>query len=461
MKKITFLLILILAFAGTGLNSFAQVEVKGTGTTGATKTFETKNSSNSSSLYIRDDGNTGIGTTTPGYPLDVNGIIRTNAGIKFSDSSFFTSTRYGGVYTVAQSNGDFITITAALTFINGLIPGAGNTFLLRVMPGTYNENVQCLQYVHMKGAGKYVTTINGTVTAANNCVIEDFHILKGVKCIGTSPTILHNRITNTDPSGDGIQITSVGGLGRPWIKENEITNCLGWGISSIDVGSDFWAIGNKITANGTPAGGGGGIFCNKNSPTISNNIIDYNHWFGIEMLGVIGSPTEPTIDDNVIGHTDENSGGIGIYMSGYAEPRIIANDIYINDIGIFINQVTQPSVIGNDLNYNRTYGIYCNSQGATKRAVITGNHIHSSARVAGGAGIYIFNANPMITLNNITQNDNTPQPVLPDIDYSTCAPGGANNPMISLNVFDIINRNAPPAATGSFNVTSNGVIIAP
>jgi len=455
MKSIALMFICILAFAGTGLKSVAQVEVKGGGTTGATKTFETKNNSNSSSIYVRDDGNVGIGTTTPGYRLDVNGSIRVSSGIRFSDSTFLSSSRYANVYTVAASGGDYPTITACLNVINLLVPGPGNTFLVRVMPGTYNENVNCLQYVHMKGAGKYVTTINGIVTAANFCVIEDFNITKGIQCVGTSPTILHNRITNTTVTGDGILVTLAG---KPWIKENEISGCLGWGISSMDAGSDFWAIGNKILSNGMGLGGGG-IFCNKNSPAISNNVIDYNHYFGIEMLGVLGSPTEPTIDDNVIGHTDESAGGIGIYMSGYAEPRIIANDIYINDVGIFINQVTQPSIIGNDINYNRTYGICCNSQGATKRVVITGNHIHSSARVAGGAGIKVFNANPMITLNHITQNDINLQ--LPDIDYSTCAQGWVNNPMISLNVYDVISRNAPPAATGSFNVTSNGVIIAP
>jgi parallel beta-helix repeat protein len=455
MKNMIYVL-LVLAFAGTGLRSFAQVEVKGTGTTGATKTFETKNNNNVSSMFIRDDGNIGIKTTTPGYPLDVNGIIRTNAGIKFPDSSYLTSARSGNVFTVSPAGGDFTTITAALNATGPAV--AGNVWLIRVMPGVYNENVTCKQYVHLGGAGKYVTTINGTVTAANFCVIEDFYITQGIQCIGTSPTIMHNRITNMVTSGDGILVT-LGG--KPWIKENEISNCLGWGISSFDAGSDFWAIGNKIISNGTVGGvgsGGGGIFCNKNSPTISNNTIDYNHWFGIEMLGVIGFPTEPTVDDNVIGHTDENTGGIGIYMSGYAEPRIISNDIYVNDVGIFVNQVTQPSIIGNDINYNRTYGIYCNSQGATKRVVITGNHIHSSARVAGGAGIKVFNANPMITLNNITQND--PNLQFPDIDYSTCAQGQANNPMISLNVYDIILRSAT-GASGNFNVTSNGLMIAP
>ena len=48
----------------TSLHS--QVEVKGSGNTSSTNTFITKNSDNDTSLLIRDDGNIGIGITTPG-----------------------------------------------------------------------------------------------------------------------------------------------------------------------------------------------------------------------------------------------------------------------------------------------------------------------------------------------------------------------------------------------------------
>ena len=461
MKKMLFLMFIILLNAGLIIKSVAQVEVKGTGNTSATKTFETMNSSNTSSIYVRDDGNVGIGTATPGYPLDVNGKLRVSLGIKFSDSSYMTSangTRYAKVLTVAQSGGDYTTINAALAATG--VAGIGNPWLIRVMPGTYNENVVCKQYVHLKGAGKYITTITGFVTGADNVVIEDFYITKGVKCLGTSPTIIHNIITNGDVSGDGILVT-LGG--KPWIKENEIINCLAWGISSFDFGSDFWCIANKINNNGAGGMGGGGIYCNNNSPTISNNIIDNNHFFGISLIGAIGTPSEPTIDDNVIGHTDYNMGGIGIYMTGYCEPRIIANDIYLNECGIWINQSTQPSIIGNNINYNFEAGIRVYSKGASKRVVITGNHIHSNTHLGGNqpAGIWIANANPMITLNNITQNDNSAQPALPDIDYSTCIAGPNNFPMISLNVYDIINTTVPPLATGLYNVTGNGAAINP
>jgi len=51
----------------------ADTTIKGTGATSATAGLEVTNSSDTSLLYVRNDGNLGIGTTEPGAKLNVVG----------------------------------------------------------------------------------------------------------------------------------------------------------------------------------------------------------------------------------------------------------------------------------------------------------------------------------------------------------------------------------------------------
>ncbi len=247
---------------------------------------------------------------------------------------------------------------------------------------------------------------------------------------------------------------------EPWIKENEILDCTGWGINNLATPESLsfsmgWFIANKILRNAS-----GGIRCENSSPTISNNIIDNNVNFGIFLTGIIGKPAEPTIDDNVIGHTSYNGGGKGIYLIGYAEPRIIANDIYLNECGIWIEPNTQPSIIGNNINYNYEAGIRCYSLGSSKRVAITSNHIHSNTGPLGNqpAGIWILNCDPIISHNDISQNRRSGS-ISPDIDYSLS--GFLPAPTISLNIFDNINTSLAAPAVGLYNTTSGGGMISP
>jgi hypothetical protein len=439
--------------------NYCQTEIKGSGNTGTTITMLTKNSSSDTSMIVRDNGKIGIGITNPTQKLQVQDTIFSSlGGFQFPDGTVMSTAtyKYGKVFTVALTGGDFTSIQNALNACVGA--SRANPFLVQVMPGVYNEPIiNCLSFVDLRGSGKHSCTITGTVMGADSCNIENFFIQNGIVCNGTSPFIMHNIITRKD--GDnaiGIYITNPG---RPWIKENEIRDCSGYGIVCNGFGADAWIIGNKLLFNE-----GGGIRCQDSSPTISNNFIDHNDNYGVYVAGNNGTPSEPTIDDNIIGHTT-NSGfhGIGVAISFFAEPRVIANDIYLNDVGIEIDPPSQPSVISNNINYNIRVGIACYSNGASKRVVIMGNHIHSNTGTQSAppglqpAGIFIGNCNPMITQNNITQNRRAGSTFF-DIDYSSCI---SVFPTISLNVFDFINPMVPSGATGLYNTTQNGAAIAP
>ncbi|MBN1340699.1 MAG: right-handed parallel beta-helix repeat-containing protein [Bacteroidales bacterium] len=342
---------------------------------------------------------------------------------------------YAQVFTVAQSGGDFTTITAAMGAC--VAPGVNNRYLIRVMPGAYPENVVCKQYVRLQGAGKYTCHINGMVTAADSCTIEGFYIDGGIVCQNTSPTIMENIIGNK--AGNGIDVFPPA---NPWIMQNEIADCEGWGIHCNGWDAYAWIIGNKIQGNSL-----GGIRCTNSSPTISNNMILENHHYGIYLIGAYGAPAEPTIDDNQIGLTDPDMNGVGIFMMGFCEPRIMSNDIYVNYTGIEIRPNTQPAVQANNINYNHGYGIRNYSNGASKPVAIKGNMIHSSTLI----GLEVVNSSPIVTHNNINLNVTGV-----DVQYQ-----GPAVPMISLNVFDTRVMIGGIPAAGLYNVTSAGLAIIP
>lgn len=401
---------------------------------------------------------------------------------------------YAQVYTVAQSGGDFNTINAAL----GACSGATGDHLIRVMPGTYREHVDLtapgLPDIHLKGAGKNICVIDGTVIMDTNSLLDGFKIQQGVICaVNGSPMILHNFITNSIgsellPQGHGILVQ---GTATPWIKENEIVRCDAFGIHCQGFTANAWILANRIRQNGggygdlPPYTRVGGIYCEEASPHISNNRIYENIMYGIFVGGNEGRPAEPTIDDNVIGFTQTtqpeivivggnfgpNMDGVGIQIGDvhperpkllYAEPRVIANDIHLNDCGIRIEGETQPSIIGNDINYHYEEGIICISTPPTaKQVVIKGNHIHSSNNGPGpnpgpmNLGV-AFDSQPLVTHN--TFGDHPFKTGITDIDYSSNSMTVA--PILLYNVYNFIIGNGAPGI-GNYNTNRAGGTMVP
>src|SRR3990172_4553953 len=86
---------------------------------------------------------------------------------------------------VATSGGDYTSISAALAAVS---PTASDPYVIDVMPGTYTENVTMKSYVHLRGAGREVTTIQSPSTTSNviylsyltNTAISGFTIRGGL-----------------------------------------------------------------------------------------------------------------------------------------------------------------------------------------------------------------------------------------------------------------------------------------
>src|SRR3989338_4703180 len=161
------------------------------------------------------------------------------------------------VIVVAKSGGDFASIQAAMDSIN---PTADNPYLIKVMPGTYVENITMKSYVHLQGAGRDVTTIqalspSSAVITLNDLslttmIISDFTIRGGdygiFNSFSSSLTIRGNIIT-----GNGIDgISNASALPTiPIIRENTIMGNSRWGVHNGN-GSSPTLIHNTITGNG-------------------------------------------------------------------------------------------------------------------------------------------------------------------------------------------------------------------
>ncbi|MBI3609651.1 MAG: right-handed parallel beta-helix repeat-containing protein [Nitrospirae bacterium] len=209
---------------------------------------------------------------------------------------------------VAASGGDYTSISAALAAIN---PDAKKPYVIEVMPGIYAENVTMKDYVHLKGAGREVTTVQSpSVSSAVIALSNLTHVAISGLTIKGGRYGIHIDETSATISGNTITGNFVGILSSsssipppsPMISENTIS---GNGFDGIGDDSSSPTIkGNTITGNfNRGISTSGGFFP---PPTIMENLISGNNGSGIET-----NNTRATIMGNFI---TENAGdGIGNY----------------------------------------------------------------------------------------------------------------------------------------------------
>jgi parallel beta-helix repeat protein len=197
---------------------------------------------------------------------------------------------------VASSGGDYTSVNAALAAIT---PSAANPYVIEVMPGTYTENVTMKSYVHLRGAGRDVTTIQSPSSASNVITLNS---LTNVAISGLTITGGNNGIENSSTS--------------PMISDNTITGNSNYGIHNTLTTSSSLITNNTITNNGF-----WGIFQVFSSATITANMISGNG-NGIHNGG-LGGASSPLINGNTI----TGNVGIGIFNTDNCSPTIIHNKI--------------------------------------------------------------------------------------------------------------------------------------
>lgn len=318
-----------------------------------------------------------------------------------------------GEIIVAKSGGQFTSIQAAINSVN---PTADNPYVIKVMPGTYTENVVMKSYISLHGSGRETTTIASPVLTGGTVVVDIYSVTQvgisgftitngyyGIRNeLSSKVTITDNTVKANYWTGSHNRST-----GETVISRNNITGQ----INGAGIGVDgYTTTGPIIIENNYIAQNPVGILVYKASPQIINNLITVNQGLGIYNYGSAAS----LINGNTI---SSNGGGIGNYDS--SAPTIASNSITASEY--------------NNVTYNN------NSAGTLSGNIITGSK---------GSGVLAYDtAAPQILHNRITNNA-TYFTYAKDVYINT---SGAPN--ISFNVYDTLYGTS---GVGLYNVKSDG-----
>jgi hypothetical protein len=192
-----------------------------------------------------------------------------------SEADFSTAQRI----VVAKSGGDFTSIGAALASITTSFPCPA-VFVIDVLPGTYNEDVQMKSCVHLRGAGADAvhvvgTGIQNTLEIINQGVVE----ISGIE------------ISNGANFASGLYVE--GGI-QIYIHHNRFVENDLWALFLRATGGTFSPriVDNLVQANGR------GIGTENSFAYILRNIFADNHGTDVWLTS---GPAVPNVSFNVLG----------------------------------------------------------------------------------------------------------------------------------------------------------------
>jgi parallel beta-helix repeat protein len=259
-------------------------------------------------------------------------------------------------------------------YIQDGIDAAAATDTVRVMPGTYPENIDFIgkQIIVTSEQGPKATWIDGNqldsvvtfqTREGAGAVLRGFTMTNGfytsgggIRCDGASPRIEGNiiRLNGATRYGGGIYcIDSAASIEGNTISENLTLQYYGGGIYCGNLSS--LTIGSNIIRSNWAAGLGGGIYCRRSYMDLSNNIVAGNtaQDLGGGIYCKIDDPGASVFTNNTIcNNTAVNRGG-GIYCFSSASPIIINAILWGNEAPqgpqLFAEPGSAPSITWSDI----------------------------------------------------------------------------------------------------------------